>query len=227
MQGSNHGLIGVVAIVALLSLTSCAEHPRVAKGAAAGAGIGALAGGGKGAAAGVGAISDGLVGHYLDDQTRDLEQIVAAQSAPNDRVTRAEDSIRMSLSSDTLFDTGSATIYPGARDRLVRVARSLDQYQRTNVLIVGHTDSTGSAEANQRLSEDRARAVRSVLVNAGVNPARMRIRGDGESNAVATNETVEGRTRNRRVEIVIEPNDELRHEDGRGAVRPGGTEAEG
>jgi len=218
-----------VACTLALAVAGCAairDNPRTAKGAAigtlagaaAGAGLGALAGGKKGAAigagigAGVGAISGGLIGRYLDGQARELDQIVAEQRQTNDRVTRAEDAIQMSLSSDTLFESGKARIYPGAHDRLVRIAQTINRYDRTDVLVVGNTDSVGSSESNQRLSEARAEAVQNVLVNAGVAPRRITTRGDGENNPVATDDTPEGRAQNRRVEILITPNANLRDE---------------
>jgi outer membrane protein OmpA-like peptidoglycan-associated protein len=221
--------------VALLSLTSCAamqENPNTTKGvaygtlggAALGAGIGALAGGGKGAAigagvgAGVGALSGGLIGSYMDRQERELRAIWNEQAATNDRITRAEDSIQMTIDSDTMFDTGSSTIYPGGRDRLMRVGQSLNRNPRTDIMVVGHTDDVGSDAMNQRLSEDRARAVANVLVNAGVDPARIRTRGDGESTPVATNASAEGRSRNRRVEVFVTPNQGLQNEAGRVSI---------
>jgi outer membrane protein OmpA-like peptidoglycan-associated protein len=223
-----------VVFVPMAGCSLIQENPRAAKGtaigavagAATGAGLGALAGGGRGAAigagigAGIGALGGGLIGHYLDNQARDLEQIVGAQQATNDRVTRAEDAIQMTLSSDTLFDTGKATLYPGQQDRLVRIAQSLNRYERTSILVVGHTDSVGSAESNQRLSDTRAQAVRNVLVNAGVNPARISTRGDGENSPMATNATPEGRVQNRRVELLITPNAELRREAEQAASAP-------
>jgi outer membrane protein OmpA-like peptidoglycan-associated protein len=225
--------IGLAA--ALVCTTGCAamqENPNTTKGvaygtlagAAAGAGLGALAGGGRGAAigagigAGVGAVSGGLIGSYMDRQERELRSIMNEQRATNDRISRAEDSILMSLDSDTLFDTGSSTIYPGSKDRLVRIGQSLNRNERTDVMVVGNTDSVGGAEFNQRLSEDRARAVANALVNAGVDPARIRTRGDGESNPVANNATAEGRARNRRVEVFVQPNRDLRDEAGRAAT---------
>jgi len=238
MQTWKNRVITVAVTMTFLSLASCAamqENPNTTKGvgygalagAAAGAGLGALAGGGKGAAigagigAGVGAVSGGLIGSYMDRQEREFRAIAAEQQATNDRVTRNEDSILMTLDSDTLFDTGSSTIYPGQKDRIVRVGQSLNRNQRTDVMVVGNTDSVGTAEFNQRLSEQRAQAVANTLINAGVNPARIRTRGAGEGNPVATNETAEGRARNRRVEVYVQPDQGLQSEGARASVAPG------
>jgi outer membrane protein OmpA-like peptidoglycan-associated protein len=210
--------IGVV-FVSMIGCSTMQENPRAAKGtgigalagAAAGAGLGALAGGGRGAAIGAGigaatgALTGGLVGHYLDNQHRELEQTLAMNAAANDRVSRLEDALQVSLGGDTLFDFGKATLQPGARQRLLRVAEVLKRYDRTNIEIVGYTDNVGSFEYNQRLSEERAAAVRNVLTDAGVSPARLTTRGDGDRNPVATNATAEGRAQNRRVEMVIRP----------------------
>ena len=227
-------LVVAMAFLSLASCTAMQENPNTTKGvaygtiagAAAGAGLGALAGGGKGAAigagvgAGVGALSGGLIGAYMDKQERELRAIVAQQQATNDQVTRNADSILMSLDSDTLFDTGSATIYPGARDRIVRVGQSLNRNERTDVMVIGNTDSVGGAEFNQRLSEQRAQAVADVLVSSGVNPARLRTKGAGEDNPVATNKTAEGRARNRRVEVYVQPGSALQAEAGGASAEP-------
>ena len=85
------------------------------------------------------------------------------------------------------------------------MAGSLNRYPNTTVNVVGHTDNTGEAAYNQSLSERRAQAVASVLISAGVSPARIRSIGRGEDQPVASNLTAEGRQQNRRVEIIITP----------------------
>ncbi|MCZ7617888.1 MAG: OmpA family protein [Myxococcota bacterium] len=111
---------------------------------------------------------------------------------------------------DTFFDSGSSRIAPGAGQRLNSLSQTLRSYPESNVVIRGHTDSTGSEAANLRLSEDRANNVRNYLVNGGVSPSRITAMGFGEQFPIATNATEAGRQQNRRVEIEIVPRrDEL------------------
>jgi outer membrane protein OmpA-like peptidoglycan-associated protein len=180
-------------------------------GAAAGAAIGGILGGGEGAwkgaaiGAAVGGLTGGLVGHYMDNQEKEMRQVLDRQ----DRLEREGDTLRASLSSDVLFDSGSAKLQPGASDKLRQVADVLSHYPRTRVEIVGHTDSRGSEPSNEQLAQRRAQAVRDVLVHDGVDAARITARGAGESRPVATNDTTTGRAMNRRVEITVRPDEGL------------------
>jgi len=99
------------------------------------------------------------------------------------------------------------------------VAEVLRRYPKTRVEIVGHTDSRGTSAENEKLSERRARAVRDVLVRAGVDPTRITTRGAGETRPVATNDTLEGRALNRRVEIITTPDETLAAEGHQAAPR--------
>ncbi len=101
------------------------------------------------------------------------------------------------------FDTGKSVLKPGARNTLAKIAEQLSAVDAAEITIEGHTDSVGSEELNQRLSEKRAAAVRSYLVSKGVPPSRIKTNGMGESAPVATNDTAAGRQQNRRVELVI------------------------
>jgi outer membrane protein OmpA-like peptidoglycan-associated protein len=105
--------------------------------------------------------------------------------------------------SDVLFDTGSATLKPGAREKLARVAGILAAHPDLKIEIEGHTDSVGGDEYNQRLSERRAESVRSYLVQQKIPPTAVDAEGFGESRPVATNATTAGRQQNRRVELVV------------------------
>ena len=117
--------------------------------------------------------------------------------------------LKLSLASDVLFDSGSATLQPGAADKLRHVAEVLQHYPKTRVEIIGHTDNRGTTASNEKLSERRAAAVRDVLVRAGVDAARITTRGAASTRPVATNDTPEGRAQNRRVEIDTMPDDSL------------------
>ncbi|OFV87020.1 MAG: hypothetical protein A3J75_07335 [Acidobacteria bacterium RBG_16_68_9] len=221
-------------VVTALSLAGCSavqENPRAAKGtvigaatgAGAGAAIGAIVGGGKGAGKGaaigavVGALGGGTIGHYMDRQAREMEQVLSEQ----DRMRREQERLHVVMASDVMFESGKAYLQPGARDKLRRFADVLNRYPRTNVEIIGHTDSRGSDESNYDLSERRARAVADELAAAGVVPSRMAVRGEGESRPLATNDTTEGRAQNRRVEINVDPDRGLRAEE---SGQPGGYE---
>ena len=185
-------------------------------GAAAGAAIGGILGGGEGAwkgaavGAAVGALGGGLIGNYMDRQKREMEQVLANQ----DRIAREGDTLRASLSSDVLFESGSARLQPGADAKLLQIAEVLQRYPRTYVEITGHTDNRGSEASNQTLSEHRATAVRDSLVKSGVDSSRVTTHGAGELKPIATNDTATGRATNRRVDITIRPDEGLAREQG-------------
>ncbi len=130
------------------------------------------------------------------ESARLQQQLAALQAEKTDR------GMVMTLG-DVLFETGKADLMPGAMNMIVRLAQFMKQYPEKKLQIEGHTDSTGSASFNLRLSEDRANSVRNVLLAEGVSNHRIEAIGYGMSKPVATNATVEGRQLNRRVEIVI------------------------
>ncbi len=120
------------------------------------------------------------------------------------RVKEEANETILTLSGEVLFKTGEAALLPVAEDRLDGVAAALKQLDASQkVVIEGHTDSVGSAESNQRLSKERAEAVRDYLVKQGVNEAQLTAVGRGEAEPIANNDTAEGRANNRRVELVI------------------------
>lgn len=102
-----------------------------------------------------------------------------------------------------LFETNKATLHTGSRRTVEKVAEFLNQYPERKILIEGFTDSRGSDDYNQQLSEDRAQAVRELLVTSGVDAQRVQVEGYGEEYPVASNDNSAGRQQNRRVEIVI------------------------
>ncbi len=181
-----------------------------ATGAAAGAVIGALTSNksGKGAAKGalIGAALGGLagmgVGAYMDRQEAELRKRLAGSGV---RVVREGNDIRLVMPSDITFDVNRADIRPRFFHTLNAVATVLAGFPETDVMIAGHTDSTGSDAYNQRLSERRAAAVMHYLVAQGVDARRIDARGFGERMPVADNASEQGRALNRRVEIRIRP----------------------
>ncbi len=205
------------AVASILLLTSaCATDPvtgqqtmtRGGKGAlaggAGGALLGGLIGGNTGAliGAGVGSITGGAVGGYMDRQERELR---AATANTGIEVSREGDEIALNLPDNISFDFNSAVVRPELRTELEQVAKVLTSYPSTVVGIFGHTDNVGSEAVNQRLSEQRAQSVAGSLQSFGVPQARMQTQGFAFNQPVASNDTDEGRAKNRRVEIRIIP----------------------
>jgi outer membrane protein OmpA-like peptidoglycan-associated protein len=193
----------VVALATLVTLIGCGTAGKRTAigggaGAALGAGIGALAGGKKGAliGAGVGALAGGSVGLYLDKQHKELEQVAETK--------RTENGILVNMKNDILFDTGSADLKAEAVAQLTQVGDIMAKYADNRVRIEGHTDASGSDDFNRKLSERRADSVRTVLVSRGVQEAQISVVGQGESKPIADNSTVDGRAKNRRVELHID-----------------------
>lgn len=180
------------------------------KGAAIGAGVGAVAGaisGGDRAkraaiGAGVGALAGGAVGLYMDRQEAELRKKLEDTGVS---VTRRGDNIILNMPGNVTFRTDSADLNARFFEVLDSVALVLEEYQKTVVHVAGFTDSRGTEEYNQRLSERRARAVAAYLEAQGIRPERLVTRGYGETHPIATNETPEGRAKNRRVELTLEP----------------------
>jgi outer membrane protein OmpA-like peptidoglycan-associated protein len=125
-------------------------------------------------------------------------------------VGRRGEIVEFTLPSDLVFDVGSAVVTPAARESLATAAAILKRYPETLVTIEGHTDSMGMVESNQELSEKRARSVFDILVQNGVPPLRLSMRGYGERFPIADNATAEGRQVNRRVQMKIRPDSNLK-----------------
>jgi len=172
-----------------------------------GAAVGILTNDNKGQGAVRGAIIGGgigaLAGTSLDRQEADLRRDMGND---NVTITNTGDRLIVTLPQDILFDTGSAVVRSGIQRDLRAVAGNLQSYPDTTVQIVGHTDNVGEATYNQDLSARRANSVADILLNEGIAFSRIRTFGRGEDQPVASNLTAEGRSQNRRVEIVILPN---------------------
>jgi outer membrane protein OmpA-like peptidoglycan-associated protein len=185
-----------------------------AGGAVVGAGVGRAAGGKKGALVGagvgaaVGATAGNLIGRYMDNQEKELRKDV--ESA---RVSRAGDKLVVEFNSAILFDTGQANLRPSVKPDLDQFADVIKRYAETDLIIEGHTDSTGPRELNEKLSLQRAEVVVEYLGARGVNKDRLTPRGFAYDRPVASNSTDDGRQKNRRVEVHIAPNEALRERD--------------
>ncbi len=182
-------LIGATAGAAAGILAKQNDPSRRAKAALLGAAIGATAG--------------GLVGNYMDKQARELQSIRDAQ------VRLEQDKVFLTFDSGILFDVNSTAVKPGAMQNMAKVAGVMNRYPQTNITVSGHTDSSGSEQYNQQLSESRARSVANYLQSQGVSPYRINTVGYGESMPIAGNDTAAGRQANRRVEIEIKANQAL------------------
>jgi outer membrane protein OmpA-like peptidoglycan-associated protein len=178
-------------------------------GAAAGAVVGLLTGGDAAAhrknaliAAGVGALAGGAIGNYMDRQQAELRHELAGTGVS---VTRIGDNITLNMPGNITFKTNSADLDPSFYKVLNSVDLVLKKYNKTVVEVAGHTDNTGSAEYNQKLSERRANAVAQYLESQGLASNRVVTIGAGETRPVADNSTPEGRQANRRVELTLTP----------------------
>ncbi len=176
-------------------------------GAATGAATGALVSGNRGAGALVGGLAGaavgGGVGYYLDVQEAELRAELAGTGVG---VVRDDDSIRLVMPGNITFNTDSSDISAGFYATLNSVAKVLNKYSNSTVMVLGFTDSTGSDAYNMTLSKQRANAVAAYLQGQGVAAKRFEIMGMGPTNPIASNETPAGRAQNRRVEIKIIPN---------------------
>lgn len=213
--------------LALLAAGSlgCASLTTTEKGVLIGTATGAAAGGmigknngstTKGAIIGaaVGGIAGGIIGARMDRQARELEQTIAGA-----KIERVGEGIHVTFDSGILFDFDSHSLRSEARTNLRELARSLDEFPGSDVLIAGHTDDVGDSWYNADLSERRARAAVDYLVAEGVSRSRLQRRGLGEEEPVASNATEYGRQQNRRVEIAIYAGEEMR----RNALRSAGS----
>ncbi len=207
-------------------LTGCQTLNNKERGAIIGAGAGAAVGGvignqtgstARGAIIGavVGGAAGAIIGHQMDQQAKEIKQQI-----PGAVVERVGEGIQVTFESGLLFDYNSDRIKPAAAENLRNLARSLNNYPNTDLVIVGHTDDIGSDQFNADLSQRRARAAASYLASLGVNPGRLRTYGRGESEPVAPNTSETGRQQNRRVEVAIYASEAMRAE----ARRKSGSE---
>ncbi|WP_158825746.1 OmpA family protein [Mucilaginibacter lacusdianchii] len=198
--------------------SGCNSLTKTQKGAAIGAGAGGTIGALIGKSAGntalgaiiggaVGGTAGAFIGRKMDRQAAEIKQTV-----PGATVERQGEGILVKFDSGILFDVNKTDLKSAAQSNLQNLATSLNNNQGTNILIVGHTDNTGSASLNQDLSVRRAQSVKSYLTSNGVTGGRLTTQGKGFSEPIADNSTEAGRAQNRRVEIVIVANDQLKQE---------------
>lgn len=213
----NVKLFAVLLLSMTVILTSCGTWSNTAKGTAIGVGGGAAVGAGVGAIAGntalgsiigaaVGGTAGALIGKKMDKQKAELERSIpeASIESMNDG-----ESLKVTFDSGILFATNSSTLSDASKSALRNFATSLKEHADTYIKIVGHTDNTGNVDYNQTLSEKRAQSVDVFLMEQGVSNDRMTFEGRGIHEPVADNGTVQGRSLNRRVEIMIVANEKM------------------
>jgi outer membrane protein OmpA-like peptidoglycan-associated protein len=200
----------------LLTIVGCSGWSRTKKGAAIGAGTGGALGGVIGHAAGntaagvligavIGGAAGGYIGNYMDKQAAEIERDIEGA-----RVERIGEGIKITFDSGIMFDINKAALREKYKGELANLATILNKYEDCNILLEGHTDSTGPDKYNLELSRKRAQAVSDYLATQNVHPTRFTITGYGESQPIASNETTEGRAQNRRVEVAIYANEKLK-----------------
>lgn len=221
--------ISVVALAALMligtSLTSC-EAVKNSNNTQKGAGIGAVAGavlggvlgnnigkGGNGALGAVlggvvGGVAGGVIGNKMDKQAREIDSAI-----PGAEVERVGEGIKLTLNENAVrFDTNKSTLTAAARTNLDKLVNVFNQYPDTDIVIYGYTDSSGPADFNLKLSEQRAASVKSYLTGKGIKSERFTVNGMGIADPIASNETADGKSKNRRVEFAITANEKMKQD---------------
>ena len=213
---SRAGSLGVCPLAAVLTLSGCANDPD--RSTKIGAGTGAVLGGviarqvssASGApivGALIGALAGGAVGNYMDRQRADLQQKLAEEERRKQLSVQqmSDGSLKVAVAADVSFDANSAQLRPQALAALDKLADTLGDYNSTVIHVVGHTDTVGTPDYNQGLSERRAATVGDYLARRGVPPQRIREEGRGERELLVQTGDQVAEPRNRRVDIVIKP----------------------
>ncbi|MDG2002951.1 MAG: OmpA family protein [Novosphingobium sp.] len=211
-------IVSSLAALSLVTVTACVTDPNTGQrkvsrtaigaggGALAGLLLGGLIGGGTGRiiGAGIGGIAGGAVGYTMDKQIKELKESTAGSGIDITETDNGQ-AILVNLPDGVTFDVDSSALKPQFRTTLDDIGANLGQYPNSLIDVYGHTDSTGSDQYNQGLSERRSSTVANYLVTRGVSGTRIRSQGFGENMPIASNDTIDGRSRNRRVEIKIVP----------------------
>lgn len=214
-------LFGLSVATSAMLLSSCGTiqsmsntQKGAATGAVAGGALGALIGNKAGntavgaiAGAAIGGVAGGLIGRKMDKQAAEIERTVAGAE-----VIKAEEGIIVKFDSGILFDFDKTDLKPAAEENIAKLVESMNNNPETDILVIGHTDNTGTDKYNQGLSERRAKSVKSFAVSEGLAGRRIKTEGRSFHEPIADNDTDAGRAENRRVEIVIVANDKMKEE---------------
>ena len=211
--------IFILAVSCLVIISAC-KTSRAFKGGAIGTGTGAVIGGVIGKTAGntalgavvgaaVGGAAGAVIGRQMDKQAEEIKNNV-----PNAEVIHkpGEEGIIINFNSGVLFGFDKSDLTPASVKSVEELATILNKYPDTDVLIEGHTDNKGSDEYNMNLSDKRAKTVSDYLRDKNIKSSRLRTVGYGEKQPVASNNSDEGRTQNRRVTFVITANEKMKEE---------------
>lgn len=215
-----------IIIVMLAFLVGCKSLNNTQKGtgigaaggAAAGAAVGKLTGKNTALAALIGAAVGGsagyLIGRHMDKQAEELRQAI-----PDAHIERVGEGINLTFNSGLLFKINSAELSESAKDELKKVGGILSKYDDTQILLEGHTDDTGSDQLNMRLSESRAESVSSYLKAQNLPSSRLKTKWYGESQPKYPNDSEANREKNRRVEIAIYANQNMKKDAEKGELK--------
>ncbi len=211
-------------LAASLLISGCSASNAV-KGGAIGAAGGGLLGGVIGKAAGnttlgaiigaaVGGTAGVLIGHHMDKQAEEIQNDIAGA-----KVERVGEGIKITFDSGILFATNSYKLESQAKSNIDKLAKILNKYPDTNILVVGYTDATGKEDYNMKLSDQRAKSVVDYTSSQGVDGKRFTYKGLGPQEPVASNDTPDGRQQNRRVEIAVFANEKLKSAAEKGLLK--------
>ncbi len=209
-------VLGLAISLLVVAGFGCAGMSNTKKGtgigAAAGAGIGAIIGKQAGntavgaiIGAAVGGATGAAIGNYMDKQAEEMERDLEGV-----QVERVGEGIKLTFDSGILFAVNKSELNAASKTNLTDLALILNKYDDTNILIEGHTDADGTEAYNQTLSEQRANSVKAFLVSQNVTPARQTTVGYGEAQPIADNDSSSGKAQNRRVEVAIMANEDLK-----------------
>jgi outer membrane protein OmpA-like peptidoglycan-associated protein len=206
----------ILILTTALIFSSCATWNKTQKGAVVGTATGGALGAVIGRASGntalgaiigatVGGASGAVIGHQMDKQAEEIKKTV-----PGAKVERVGEGIVVEFNSQVLFGYDKSNLSDEAKTNLDKLVLVLNNYSDTDIECQGHTDSKGSLNYNQNLSENRASSVSNYLYTRGINSSRVNIKGFGETAPKYDNETVDGRAQNRRVEFLITANEKMK-----------------
>ncbi len=216
-------LYSLVAVLSFSIIFSSCNSVKNTNKTQRGAAIGAVAGGVLGAVLGnnlgkggngalgavlggvIGGVAGGVIGNKMDKQAREIQTAL-----PGAKVERVGEGIKLVLGENAVrFDTSKSTLTTAAKTNLDKLIPVFKSYEDTNLVIYGYTDSSGKVEYNQTLSENRAASVKSYLASKGLTTTRITTTGMGIADPIASNETAEGKSQNRRVEFAITANEKM------------------
>ncbi len=216
---------GMIMLISFAMLLNGCSASNTVKGGAIGAAAGGVLGAVIGKQAGntavgaiigaaVGGTAGALIGRYMDKQAEEMQKDIEGA-----KIERVGEGIKITFDSGILFDVNKSTVTPTAKTNIDKLAKILNKYPDTNILVEGHTDATGTDEYNQKLSEQRAASVAACAEGDGVVAGRFTTVGYGEKQPIADNSTAQGRQLNRRVEIAIFANDKLKDAAEKGMIK--------